>query len=64
MSDSGVGGGLCFGGQRAHSREGDSVCLCEIECVAMWSAVVASKRFTEKKRLWVDKLFVKHSVSI
>lgn len=54
VSDSGVGGGLCFGGQRAPQRRWQCVkvcvCLCETECVAMRPAAVMSTRSSVKKR--------------
>lgn len=50
-----------------HPRDGDNarVCLCEIECVRFSPAAVASTRLSVKKKcLWVDRLFVEHSVPI
>lgn len=47
MSDSGVGEGLLFGGQKKNPGEGDIVRICV--------AVSASEG-----RSWVDRRFVKH----
>lgn len=52
-----MGGGLCYGGPRAPQGRWTCVCLCEIECVAMRSAAVASTRFSVKNgRGWTGCL--------
>lgn len=72
VSDSGVGGGLCFGRPK-RTPEDATVCYHVYVCVYVCAKVsvcgdAASccgvDKVFDERRPWVDRLFVEHSASI